>query len=76
MPSYITSITYRAIVLQFGFGGDGFAGHFYYFALLHVFAIDDEADEGAHFVPATGAGRAGVHMQAFELIVVDDLEYV
>jgi hypothetical protein len=43
-------------------------------AIFHIRAIDGESDEGAHFMPAFFARRTGIHVQAVDLIVVNDLQ--
>ena len=54
----------------------GAFAQFYYLALLHIHAVYNKPDKGAHFVPAVHPCSAGVHMQAFEFVVVNDLEDV
>ena len=49
---------------------------FYHLALLHILAIYHKSYEGAHLVPAMHTRSAGVHMQAFQLVVVNDFEDV
>jgi hypothetical protein len=39
-------------------------------------AVDHKPDDGPYFVPSLSAGCAGVHMQALQFIVVDDLKDV
>jgi len=46
---------------------------FNHFTIFHILAIDHEADDGSHFMPALFAGGAGIHVQAAQFIIIHDL---